>query len=82
MEQMPMPHDLSLKERGLLRLTGVSQVLNFDENTVVLDTTLGRLLVQGTDLKLKTLSPEGVVVEGKVSALVYEEKRPSLWRRR
>ena len=58
---------------------------SFDENAVVLHTGLGTLVVQGRDLKLRTLTLEGgqVVVDGTVSALVYEEARPQggWWRR-
>lgn len=76
--QMLLPHRLTLNERQQLSMTGVSEVVNFDENAVVLRTELGMLVIQGSNLQLKTLSLEGgqVVVEGAVSALHYEEPRP------
>lgn len=85
-EQKPtLPHKLTLDERRHLSVTGVTQVVSFDENAVIVQTELGTLVVQGKDLQLKTLLPEGgqVVVDGTVSALIYEEPRPagSLWRR-
>jgi len=85
-EQKPtLPHKLTLGERKQLTVTGVTQVVSFDENAVIVHTELGTLVVQGKDLQLKTLLPEGgqIVVEGSVSALIYEEPRPagSLWRR-
>ena len=72
------PHAMTLKDRKHLSVTGVSEVVSFDENTVVLHTGLGTLVIQGRDLKLKTLTLEGgqVVVDGTVSALAYEEPRP------
>lgn len=78
-----LPHKLQLSERNQLTMTGVTEVASFEENSVVLHTSLGRLLVQGRDLKLKTLSLDGgqVAVEGEVSALIYEEPRLSGWRR-
>lgn len=80
-----MPHAMTLKDRKHLAVTGVSEVASFDENAVVLHTGLGTLVVQGRDLKLRTLTLEGgqVVVDGTVSALVYEEARPQggWWRR-
>ena len=78
-----LPHKLQLNERNKLTMTGVTEVVSFEENAVVLHTVLGRLLVQGRDLKLKTLSLDGgqVAVEGEVSALIYEEPRLSGWRR-
>ena len=77
--QMLLPHRLTLNERRQLSMTGVSEVVSFDEAAVVLRTELGTLLIQGRDLQLKTLSLEGgqVVVEGSVSSLSYEEPRPA-----
>ena len=78
-----LPHKLQLSERNKLTMTGVTEVVSFEENAVVLPTVLGRLLVQGRDLKLKTLSLDGgqVAVDGEVSALIYEEPRLPGWRR-
>lgn len=75
--QMQLPHRLTLNERRHLSMTGVSEVVSFDDTAVVLRTELGTLVIQGRDLQLKTLSLEGgqVVVEGTVSALHYEEPR-------
>lgn len=71
-------HRLTLSERSKLTMTGVNEVISFDENTVVLATCMGNLVVQGEGLQLKTLSVEGgqVAVEGTVSALQYEQPRP------
>ena len=72
-----LPHALSLTERKKLTVYGVSEVVSFEENAVVLRTSQGTLVIQGRDMQLKILSPEGgqVMVEGTVSALVYEEPR-------
>lgn len=82
---MPLPHRLTLNERRQLSMTGVSEVVNFDENTVVLRTQLGMLVIRGQELQLKTLSPDGgqVEVEGTIASLHYEEPRnPTGWLRR
>ena len=83
MGETQMPHKLSLEERSRLTMTGVTEVVSFEESCVVLHTSLGTLIVQGNDLKLKTLSLEGgqVAVDGHISALIYEEPRLSGWRR-
>lgn len=75
--QLALPHSLTLHSRSKLTMTGVTEVAGFDENTVVLRTGLGTLVVQGRELQLKALSPEGgnVVIEGTVSALAYQELR-------
>lgn len=77
MTQAQLPHKITLDQRQKLAVSGVTEVVSFDETAVVLRTELGTLLVQGRDLQLKTLSVEGgqVAVDGTVSALVYEEPR-------
>ena len=79
MQEIQLPHKLTLQGRNNLSMTGVTEVMSFDENAVILHTELGTLIVQGKDLQLKTLSTDSgqVIVEGNVSALVYEEPRPS-----
>lgn len=79
------PHKLILDDRSKLTMTGVTEVVSFEENAVVLRTSLGMLVVHGRDLQLKTLSLDGgqVAVDGTVSALVYEEaKQSGGWLRR
>ena len=78
-ERITLPHKLTLNERRQLSMTGVSEVISFDESTVVLNTQLGMLRIHGKELQLKTLSLEGgqVAVDGTVSALIYEEPRQS-----
>lgn len=84
-DRIALPHKLTLNERRQLTMTGVSEVVSFDDTAVVLRTQLGTLSVQGKDLQLKTLSLEGgqVAVDGSISALQYEEPRQSGgWARR
>lgn len=84
-EQCVLPHKLVLNERSLLTVTGVTEVVSFDDTSVIAQTDLGTLMVQGKELQLKTLLPEGgqVIVEGHIASMVYEEPRPagSLWKR-
>ena len=74
-----LPHKLTLSERKHLTMSGVTEVVSFDDTAVVLQTNLGTLIVQGKELQLKTLSVEGgqVAVDGFVSGLTYEEPRQS-----
>ena len=83
MEDTRLPHKLQLNERKSLTMTGVTEVVSFDETAVILQTSLGLLIVQGQQLQLKNLSLEGgqVMVEGTISALSYEEPRQGGWRR-
>ena len=76
-EQQRLPHSLSLMERKKLSMTGVTEVISFDDTFVVLKTALGMLTVQGQDLKLKQLTLDGgnVAVDGEISGLSYEQPR-------
>ena len=62
-----------------MTVTGVTEVVSFDEEAVVLKTSLGTLMVHGRGLQLKTLSVNGgqVEVSGTVSALIYQQSKPS-----
>ena len=72
-----IPHKLTLDERSKLTMTGVTEVVSFDDTAVVLRTGLGTLVVQGRELQLKTLTLDGgnVAVEGQIGSLAYEEPR-------
>lgn len=84
-EYLNLPHKLTLNERKQLTMTGVTEVVSFDDAAVVLHTSLGTLTVHGSGLQLKTLSLDGgqVAVDGNVSALIYQETRQDrgLWQR-
>lgn len=77
MENLQLPHKLTLNERKHLTACGVTEVVSFDENTVVLRTCMGTLEIQGRELALKKLSMDGgeVAVDGHICALYYEEPR-------
>lgn len=84
-ERMQLPHKLTLSDRRQLTVTGVTEVVSFDENAVLLRTEQGDLLIQGRDLQLRQLSLDGgqVAVDGNVAAMVYEEPRQGgSWLRR
>ena len=77
MAQEQMPHRLTLSERSRLTVTGVTEVISFEDTQVILQTAMGLLTVQGSQLQLKNLSLEGgqVAVAGEVTALIFEEPR-------
>ena len=85
MAEEHLPHKLTLSERKHLTMSGVTEVVSFDDTAVVLQTNLGTLIVQGKELQLKTLSPEGgqVEISGTVAAISYQEpKATGGWLRR
>ena len=70
------PHQVTLAEREKLTVTGVEEVLRFDENEVELRTSRGRLLVRGEDLHVGRLAIESgeLGVDGAVTELVYADE--------
>ena len=71
-------HELSVKDRRVLSVSGVKEMLGFDERSVRMQTADGELLVEGEDLRVKTLDPDHgqVPVEGRIHALYYPEEEP------
>ncbi len=72
-------HNLIMEDRKKFTLTGVKDVLSFDENTILLDTALGKLAVKGEDLKLGQFDTQkgDVIGGGKIYAVVYTADEPS-----
>ena len=79
------PHLLQLDSRSRLHMTGVIEVESFDENTIVLTTTRGALIVRGEALHLQLLRLDGgeVLVDGTIDSLSYEDapNAGSFWSR-
>ena len=68
---------ISLTDRTALELTGVEEVVSYDENNIVVTTYLGQLTLDGEGLNIVQLNlEEGIVsVEGRINALYYMEQR-------
>ena len=49
-DRIQLPHSLTLKDRKMLTMTGVTEVVSFDETAVVLHTELGLLQIHGQQL--------------------------------
>ena len=77
MTEPTLGQTLHLQDRSKLTMTGVSEVVRFEDTLVVLQTGLGQLHIHGQGLQLKNLSLEGgqAAVEGQISALIFEEPR-------
>lgn len=77
--QSGVAHSVTLEERERLCVSGVEEVESFDENTIVMVTSGGPLVVRGSDLHIEQLSLDGgqLRVEGQVESLTYEDDRSS-----
>ena len=72
-------HHVILEGREELSVSGVEEVESFDENTIVMVTNKGTLVVRGEELHIEKLSLDGgdLRVEGIVDSLTYEEEGKS-----
>ena len=68
--------NIILENRGKLTISGVLDVLSFDDQVVILETELGLLNVKGENLRINKLSIDTseVKVEGEISSLNYNDK--------
>ena len=67
------PHKLTMVNRSSCTITGLQDVVSFDENQIVLDTDMGLLTMKGKDLHVSRLTLEKgeVDVDGTIGSLVY-----------
>lgn len=72
-ENIRKNHSIIVENRKKFILTGVKDVLSFDEQTVMLETELGRLAVKGDDLKLGQFNTDkgDVTGTGTIHAFIY-----------
>ncbi len=68
--------NIVLENREKLSISGVLDVLSFDDQIIILETDLGLLHVKGENLKINKLSIDTseVIVEGNIGALNYSDK--------
>lgn len=68
--------NLVLENRNKLSISGVLDVLSFDDQIVILETDLGMLTVKGENLKINKLSIDTseVIIEGEIDSLSYSQK--------
>lgn len=66
---------LIIIDRKSMELTGVEDVISFDENGAVLKTCAGTLAVDGEGLHVTRLDLDGGVIlfDGKINGLFYSE---------
>ena len=68
--------NIILENRSKLSISGVLDVLSFDDQVVILETELGLLTVKGENIRINKLSIDTseVIVEGDISYLAYSDK--------
>ncbi len=71
--QEPTRHSVSLAARSHMEIYGVTDVLNFDEETVLISTVCGNMEITGNTLHIHVLSMEDgiVTLDGRVDSVTY-----------
>lgn len=74
---MMKDHDVIMRGRRTLEITGVRQVESFDNEEFLLETVMGFLAIRGQNLQMKNLDVDkGIVsIKGKVFDLVYLDEQ-------
>ncbi len=67
--------NIILENREKLNITGVVDVLSFDDQIIIIETELGLLTIKGENLKISKLSLDtsDFIVDGNVQSLTYSD---------
>ncbi len=79
MDNITKVQNVILENRNRLNITGVVDVLSFDEQIISMVTEMGLLIVKGTDLHLNNYSLDSTElgIEGTINSLQYSDKGAS-----
>ena len=69
-------NNLTLNNRKKLNLTGVLEVVSYDDEKIQLNTNLGSLDIKGSSLKINKLDVQNgdVIIMGMINSMVYSDK--------
>ncbi len=73
--QASRQHKIILTNRGTCALNGITDILSFDVNEILLETDMGMLMIRGMDLHVNRLTLEKgeVDLSGKVDSIQYSD---------
>lgn len=74
-DKQALPHGLSLQDRKKMAVSGVNEVINFDENQVMISTTMGTLVIRGSSLHVDQLSLDSgeLRLTGRIDLVEYDD---------
>ncbi len=66
-------HEIIISKREKMTVSGVMDVISFDETSVMLETLMGDMIIQGDDIHISTLNLERgqLSLSGRVDGLYY-----------
>ena len=75
-DKIPM-QELFIKDRRQAEVSGVKNILGFSEEYVSLETSAGNLVIEGSKMKIESLTRDNatVIVNGHISSAYYSEQK-------
>lgn len=69
-------HNITILDRTNIKITGVLDVISFDEELIVSETELGVLILKGINFHINKLNLDSgdLEIDGEILSLVYEDK--------
>ena len=67
--------NIILENKEKLSISGVKDILTFDEEEIIIDTTLGILQIRGSNLKVEKLSVDSgeINANGIIDEMIYQK---------
>lgn len=68
-------HTLNMDEREKVRIGGVLEVLSFDEEDIMMETTCGLLMLRGAGMHIGKLDLDAgdVIIDGSIDSITYSD---------
>lgn len=69
-------HLINIENREKANLSGIKDVLSFDDQIIILETEMGMLTIKGENLRINKLSIDtsDISIEGAINSLSYSGK--------
>ena len=73
-----LKHDVLIKSRKRMEMTGISDVSSFDEAEIVVQTGSSGVSIEGENLKIEKFNAANgeLVLNGSINGMFYYEKKP------
>lgn len=83
MNDLYKKQEIILRDRSKLTMTGVNDVINFDESGIMISSCNGEISVDGEELRIVNLSSESgeIEIEGRIGGVFYFDERPECKKR-
>lgn len=73
-------HELKINDRREIALTGIKKITSFDSEEFLLESTLGTILIKGSNLEIMRLDTHdgNVKIKGKINSFTYLDNKEKI----